>query len=45
MSARTMHSLTRHLNQIIVVVNEPDARMSTYVTQTKFAEYVMFACA
>ena len=45
MSARTMHSLTRHLNQIIVVVNEPDARMNRYVTQTKFAESVMFACA
>ena len=34
MNARTMHSVTRHVNQIIVIVNEPDARM-TYDLQTK----------
>ena len=35
MNARTMHSVTRHVNQIIVIVNEPDARMKTYDVQTK----------
>ena len=30
-----MHSLTRHVNQIIVIVNEPGARMNTYVLQTE----------
>jgi hypothetical protein len=35
MNARTMHSLTRHVNQITVIVNEPDARMKTYDLQTK----------
>jgi len=34
MNARTMHSVTRHVNQIIVIVNEPDARMKTYDLQT-----------
>jgi len=33
-NARTMHSVTRHVNQIIVIVNEPDARMKTYDLQT-----------
>ena len=35
MNARTMHSVTRHVNQIIVIVNEPDARMKTYDLQPK----------
>ena len=34
MNARTMHSVTRHVNQIIVIVNEPDARMNN-VLETK----------
>ena len=45
MSARIMHSATRHANQLIVLVHEQDYRMYTYVTQTKSPKPVIVACA